>query len=61
MFTLLIVYMRPLYTQSLYISKIANMYIKYIVYSPFLAASYEERSDPESLRMKKNEKDHTFI
>ena len=40
---------------------IAKMYIKYIVYSPFLAASYEKRSDPESLRMKKTEKDHTFI
>ena len=24
-------------------------------------ASYEERSDPESLRMERTEKDHTFI
>ena len=41
--------------------KIAKMYIKYIVYSPFLAASYEERSDPESLRMERTEKDHTLF
>ena len=41
--------------------KIAKMYIKYIVYSPFLAASYEDRSDPESLRIEITETDYPIV